>query len=53
MNNRYKVKNTKLQPFYQEATHLLSSFDQAEIVHISRSDNRGADVLAFNAIRQK
>ena len=53
MNNRYKVKNTKLQPFYQEATHLLSGFDQAEIVHISRSDNRGADVLACNAIRQR
>ena len=53
MNNRYKVKNAKLQPLYQEATHLLSSFDQAEIVHIYRSDNQVADVLAFNAVRQR
>jgi len=53
MNNRYKVKNANLQQFYQEATHLLSAFDRAEIVHISRSENRPADVLAFNAVKQK
>ncbi len=53
MNNKYKVKNAKLQQFYQEATHLLSAFDRAEILHISRSENRPADVLAFNAVKQK
>lgn len=53
MNGKYKVKNVALQQFYQEATHLLAGFKQVKINYIPRSKNRLADVLAYNAIKQK
>ena len=53
MNAKYKVKSKHLQQFYQEATHLLNGFKQVKIKHIPRSENRLADVLAYNAVRQK
>ena len=53
MNAKYKVRSKQLQQFYQEATHLLNGFKQVKIEHIPRSENRLADVLAYNAVRQK
>ncbi len=53
INNQYKIKSPNLIGLYSQAKHLLSAFDSAEIKHISRENNRGADKLANKAIKTK
>ena len=53
INNEYKIKSPNLIGLYSQVKHLLSAFDCAEIKHISREKNRGADKLAKKAIKAR
>jgi len=53
INNEYKIKSPNLIGLYNQAKHLLSAFDSAEVKYISRDNNRGADKLAKKATRLK
>ena len=53
VNNEYKIKSPNLIGLYNQAKHLLSAFDSAEVKYISRNNNRGADKLAKQATRLK
>jgi ribonuclease HI len=53
LNRDYKVKNAAIKPLYEQAGHLLEAFSSAEIRHIPREQNRGADKLATQAVRYK
>lgn len=47
---RYKVKNEKLRPLYKKAHHLLSQFEEYELLHVPRAQNSEADRLANEGI---
>ena len=49
INKEYKIKSPNLIGLYNQAQHLLSAFDSAQVKYISRDKNRGADKLAKNA----
>ena len=53
VNNEYKVKNANLIGFYEQVKRLLSTFKYAEIRHIPREENKGADKLAKKATKNK
>ena len=46
----YRVKKPELQPLYKEATRLLGGFEDVEIKHVEREENKGADKLANLAL---
>ena len=48
----YRVKSPNLAALYREAQALLARFRSAEVVHVSREDNRLADKLASEAAGQ-
>lgn len=50
---KYRVKNPKLIPLFDQAKALLKKFSQVEILHIPREQNRSADVLANNALERE
>jgi ribonuclease HI len=50
---RYRVKDSKLIPLFDQAKALLKQFSEVEIVHIPREENKQADVLANNALERK
>jgi ribonuclease HI len=50
INGSYRVKKPELQPLYQEVKELLGGFDDVEIKHVERENNRGADKLANMAL---
>jgi len=50
LNGRYKVKDTALQPLFQEASALSRRFQSFSIHHIPRNMNREADKLACQAL---
>jgi ribonuclease HI len=52
LQGRYKVKNAGLQPLYQEAASLISSFPKLDLQHIPRSRNHRADLLVNKALDQ-
>ena len=49
----YKVKNPNIIGLYNQASHLISSFNQVSINNIPRENNRGADKLATQAIKKQ
>lgn len=49
INNEYKIKSANLTGLYNQAQHLLCSFDKFQIKYIPRERNRGADKLAKKA----
>jgi len=53
INKVYKVKNSNILGLYQQALRLIECFKVFEIRHISRKDNRGADKLATQAIKER
>ena len=53
IKKEYKVKNQNLLNLYLQAEHLFSIFDSAEIEHIGREKNQGADKLAKKAAKSK
>src|SRR5262245_14474083 len=50
MNGKYKVKNPGLLPLYKEAKRLADEFDEVQIRHIYREQNRRADRLCNEAM---
>jgi ribonuclease HI len=51
---KYRVKDPKLIPLFDQAKALISRFPRIHIMHIPREENRQADILANNALeRQK
>lgn len=48
----YKIKNQNLLVLYNQATRLLSAFKEAQVQHIPRENNRGADKLATLAVKE-
>jgi ribonuclease HI len=46
----YRVKKAELQPLYKQATELLGGFEEVEIKHVERENNKGADKLANLAL---
>ena len=47
---RYRVKNADLAPLHRQASELLRRFPRAELKHVPRERNKGADALANKAI---
>ncbi len=48
----YKIKNPNILGLYSQVQHLISAFNEVSINHISREENRGADKLANQAVKQ-
>lgn len=46
VEGRYKVKNERLRPLYQQARELLNDFPEWRIRHVPRAKNAEADRLA-------
>jgi len=51
LNGEYKVKNEKLLPLYKFARELAGKFEEFRIRHVSRTENRHADRLANQGIK--
>jgi len=49
----YKVKSSDLQPLFAKAQELLSTFENYEIRHIPREENKRADQLANQGINDR
>ena len=52
INKVYRIKNPNLLGLYNQALHLFSAFKEVRISYIPRRDNRGADKLANQAIKE-
>ncbi len=52
INKTYKVKNPNIIGLYNQAVHLLSAFKKVSITNIPREENKGADRLATQAIKE-
>jgi ribonuclease HI len=50
VNGAYRVKKAELLPLYNEVKALLGGFDDVEIKHVERENNKGADKLANMAL---
>jgi ribonuclease HI len=53
INKIYKVKNPNILGLYNQVLHLFSAFKKVSITNIRREENRGADRLATQAIREQ
>ncbi len=53
LNKIYKVKNPNILGLYNQVTRLISAFKKISVHNIPRADNRGADKLANQAIREQ
>ena len=53
INRIYKVKNTNILGLYNQVLHLMEAFKQVSIKNIPRTENRGADKLANQAIKEQ
>lgn len=51
LNGDYKVKNENLLPLYQYVRELAGKFEIFRIRHVSRTENRHADRLANQGIK--
>ena len=49
----YKIKNEKLKFLFDQVQHLMGAFDHVDIKHVRRENNKQADRLATNAIKEK
>lgn len=52
LNKEYKVKHQNIALLYARATHLLSGFKHVFINNIPREENKGADKLANQAVKE-
>jgi ribonuclease HI len=50
MNGRNRIKKPELKVLHGKAKELLAGFDEHEIRHVERENNRGADALANRAL---
>jgi len=52
LSGEYKVKDSDIRILYNQAKHIISSFENFSVRHISREQNKGADKLANLAIKK-
>jgi ribonuclease HI len=50
IHGRWKVKDAKLRPLWEEARRRLAGFDRWSARHVRRAENHAADALANEAI---
>jgi len=50
INGRYKVKSDLIRPLFDEATALMSRFENCEVRHVRREKNEDADCLVNRAL---
>lgn len=50
VTGEYRVKAAGLKPLAREAVRLLRSFDEVEVIHVPRDQNKRADALANAAL---
>lgn len=53
MNGEYKVKNEDLRPLFEKATQLRKQFQQVNIAHVRREQNKRADAIGNDALDGK
>ena len=53
MKGQYRVKNSKLQPLYREASALVAGFERVRLEHVPRAQNKEADALANRALDEQ
>jgi ribonuclease HI len=53
LNRVYKVKNPNIAGLYNQVLHLKEGFKEVVIINIPREQNRGADKLANQAIKEQ
>lgn len=51
LNGNYKVKKPELRLLFLKAIELMRAFDQIEFEHISRNENKRADIIANDYIK--
>lgn len=49
----YRVKSATLRPLFEQARQLISQFEQCELTHVKRDQNKRADQLANMAMDEK
>ncbi|HLW59995.1 MAG TPA: ribonuclease HI family protein [bacterium] len=50
LSGQYQVRSEALAPLHREARARMREFEQVDVVHVPREDNRGADALANLAL---
>ena len=53
LNGDYRVKNQRLKIFFNQVQDLLMKFLKYDIIHIPREENREADQMANEAIKDQ
>ena len=53
VNGQYKVKEKRLEKYHKSVTLLKAGFDQFELEHIPREENKRADKLVNEAMNDK
>lgn len=51
LNGQYKVKDPGIKRLFNQAMHLLNGFKEVNIANIPRTQNKGADKLANEAVK--
>lgn len=52
INRIYKIKSPDILKLYTQARHLMSGFKEVKVEYIGRQNNRGADKLANQAVKE-
>ena len=50
INGEYKVRSEQIRPLFQEVVDLLGEFEQWQVQHIARGENKQADKLVNQAL---
>jgi len=50
INGQYQVKSDDLKPLFRQAKELLTCFEEAQVKHVYREENKAADALANEAM---
>ena len=53
MDGTYRVKHKDMVPLHREARALLGRFEEAQLAHVPREQNREADRLANRALDER
>ncbi len=53
LNGQYRVKHENLRPLYARAKALLSQFDEVEVRHVPRRENKLADALVNRILDER
>jgi ribonuclease HI len=53
MDGTYRVKHKDMVPLHREARALLERFEEAQLAHVPREQNREADRLANRALDER